>query len=132
MADRLSAEQLAQLSGGHVQTHRVVTFTIDAVDYSDRLLKVGRRRDRIHNRHPNKEGNLATPVMSLKLNNIDGLLSVGNPDGPFPTDQARRDAVIVVTVSMCSPAKIMYFSTLVANSGSSSTDSSMDASPSFS
>jgi len=105
VADRLTAEQLAQCTGPSPMTRPRHTLTIDAVDYSDRLILSGKVKWKLTNRHPKRTGNIPIPIASLKMNNGDGLLTVGNAAGPWPTDEARRASVIVSTITICSPAK---------------------------
>lgn len=102
MADRLTAAQLESLTGAMRPLWKR-TLTVGGTDYTSRLLKVGNVRWRIYNRHPLKKGSLWTPILSIEIDNRDGLFSVGNASGVFPTDKDRRETSIRVVVTGASP-----------------------------
>lgn len=104
MADRLTADQLAQLTGPEVVSRPRYTLTIDSVDYTDYLITAGKVKWQITNYHPLKQRALRVPILPLKVDNRDGLFTVGNASGPFTTETDRVEAVVVLTVKICSPA----------------------------
>lgn len=83
------------------------TLTIDGVDYSSRIISAGKVKWKLANRHPKRTGSISIPILSMRLDNTDGLFTIGNADGPWQTDEERRASVIVATVTICSPAKVV-------------------------
>lgn len=104
MSDRLTAEQLSQLTGPTITARPRHTLTIDSTDYSDRIIKMGRVKWQLFNRHPKKPGTFNVPVQTLVVDNRDGLFTVGNADGPWPTEEDRRTSKVQTTTTICSPA----------------------------
>lgn len=104
MADRLTAAQLAQLTGPEVVPRPRYTLTIDSMDYSAYLIAPGKVKWQISNYHPLKQRGLRVPILPLKMDNRDGLFTVGNADGPWATQTEREESVVVLTVKVCSPA----------------------------
>lgn len=107
MADRLTAAQLAQLTGPTIVPRPRYSITIDGVDFGAYLVSVGSVKWRVANRHPRRSEGLAVPVLEVTLDNTSGLFRIGHPDGPWLTDEERIASVVRVTCTICSPAIVV-------------------------
>ena len=108
MADRLNGSQIEQLTGPDVRAHVRHSLTIDGVDYSERIIKAGKVKWTLCNRHPKRQGSLVINTQSLILDNRDGRLTVGNTAGPWATEQDRLDSKCVARTKICSPALTVH------------------------
>lgn len=101
MADRLTAQQIADYSG-HVMTKKIArTATIDnasisATDITSRVKKWGKIKFGLYNKHPKDRGDIVFPVVSLMVDNSDGYFNRGGVIFPLGKDDFASTVLTVV------------------------------------
>ena len=108
MADRLTASEIEQLTGPDVLARPRYTLAIDAVDYASRIIKFGKVKWQLCNRHPKVPGKLLINAQSLVLDNRDGVFAIGSANGPWATEKERQESTVIAIMYIGSPRRCVH------------------------